>query len=179
MFTDWRLTTDYVKHLKATHYKTCLLVLKYFHFSPSTTKFLWESDDTPRIELVDHAAVAVAVGVAFDVILWYFIWLCWFDCARSSILPDVSDILQKYFALLACWSTCQNFNGCLMVLMQHLNADPEDGGCRGGRGTTQREHAWNLKVGCQRSQWRGEIFSKYRYYTGEEYQMFNSLSGIL
>lgn len=35
------------------------------------------------------------------------------------------DILQKHFALLACWSTRWNFNGSLMVLMLHLNADRE------------------------------------------------------
>lgn len=141
--------------------KPCVLVVKYIHFRRSTAIFLWESTDTPRIELVDRVAVAVAVGVGFDVILWYFIWLCWFDCARSSILHDVSDILQKHFALLACWSTHQNFNGCLILLMHHLNADP-----------MQRKHAWNVKVICQRSQWRGGIFSKCRYYTGVEYQMF-------
>lgn len=49
------------------------------------------------------------------------------------------DILQKHFALLACWSPCQNFNGCLMVLMHHLNADPEVGG--GGLGGTHVERA--------------------------------------
>lgn len=114
--------------------KPSLLVVKYIHFRPSTTIFLWESTDTPRIELVDRVAVAAAVGAGFDVILWYFIWLCWFDCARSSILPDVSDILQKHFALLARWSTRQNFNACLMVLMHHLNADPEVEGEKSPRG---------------------------------------------
>lgn len=87
-----------------------------------------ESTDTPRTELVDR----VALGVGFDAVLWYFIWLCWFDRVRSSILPDASDILQKHFALLAWPSTHQNFNGCLMVLMHHLNADPDVKGEGGG-----------------------------------------------
>lgn len=122
-----------------------------------------ESTDTPRTELVDR----VALGVGFDAGLWYFIWLCWFDCVRSSILPDVSDILQKHFALLAWPSTHQNFNGCLMVLMHHLNADPDvkgEGGACGGsmhgiwksddRGTSRGEErsqnadttlGWNIK----------------------------------
>lgn len=77
-----------------------LLVVKYIHFGHSTIIFLWESTDTPRIVLVDHVAVAVAVGVGFDVILWYFIWLCWFDCARSSILPDVSQYPSKVFCFI-------------------------------------------------------------------------------
>lgn len=49
------------------------------------------------------------------------------------------DILQKNFALLAGWSTWQNFNGCLMVLMHHLNADPRVK--REGVGETHVERA--------------------------------------
>lgn len=49
------------------------------------------------------------------------------------------DILQKNFALLAGWSTWQNFNGCLMVLMHHLNADPRVK--REGVGETHAERA--------------------------------------
>lgn len=137
-------------------------------FQATHHQHLSESTDTPRTERVDR----VALGVGFDAILWYFIWLCWFDCVRSSILPDVSDILQKHFALLAWPSTHQNFNGCLMVLMHHLNADPD---VKGEGGGMWREHAWNLKVRWQRSQQRGGMFSKCRYYTGVEYQMFESL----
>lgn len=92
------------EHLKPTqHYRftePTLLAAKYIHFRPSNTVFLWGSIDTLRIELVDHVAAAVAVGVGFDVILWYFIWLCWFDCARSSILPDVSRHLSKAFCFI-------------------------------------------------------------------------------
>lgn len=91
-------------HLKSTQHcrftEATLLVVKYIYFRPSTTVFLWESTDTLRIELVDHVAVAVAVGVGFDVILWYFIWLCWFDCARSSIPPDVSRYPSKAFCFI-------------------------------------------------------------------------------
>lgn len=49
------------------------------------------------------------------------------------------DILQKNFALLAGWSTWQNFNACLMVLMHHLNADPRVK--REGVGETHVERA--------------------------------------
>lgn len=87
-------------------YKKPAPCVKYIFTSGHPPQYFCEkSINTPKIELVDHVAVAVVVGVGFDVILWYFIWLCWFDCARSSILRDVSDILQKYFALLAFWST--------------------------------------------------------------------------
>lgn len=50
------------------------------------------------LRLVDH--VAVAVGAGFDVILWHCIWLCWFDCARRSILPDVSRYPSKAFCFI-------------------------------------------------------------------------------
>lgn len=55
---------------------------------------------------------------------------------------------------------------------------PELRGREWGR-PMRREHAWNLKVRCQRSQWRGRIFSERRCYAGVEYQMFKSLSGSL
>lgn len=68
---------------------------------PSTAIFLRASGQIPlRAELVGRVAVAVAVGVGFDVILRYFIWLCWFDCARSSILPDVSRYPSKEFCFI-------------------------------------------------------------------------------
>lgn len=136
-----------------------------------------------RTELVDRVAAALAEGVGFDAILWYFIWLCWFDCARSSILPDASRYPSKAFCFIGLPFCLADFRGRLMILMHHLNADLE----------TRRRRWWWEKnrdpcggntLGIWKSDVRGVsgwgwICSKCRCYTGVEYQMLKSLSGIL
>lgn len=136
-----------------------------------------------RTELVHQVAAALAVGVGFDAILWYFIWLCWFDRTRSSILPDASRYPSKAFCFIGLLFCLTEF----LWLFDGINAPFEcrpwklEGGGGGGRKSRPMwsEHAWNLKVRCQKSQWRGGICSERRCYTGVEYQMFKSLSGIL
>lgn len=84
------------------------------------------------MELVDHVAVAVAVGVGFDVILWYFIWLCWFDCARSSILPDVSRYPSKAFCFIGLLVASPEFQWLFDGINAPFECRPRSWGRGGG-----------------------------------------------